>query len=88
MASEVLGRRRKCDHLFGMGSPGVGTRWLAEARHGSAFQHLETTAAVTSVRYQCFFRRSGGSWRDLTCVQRMRVHFCPQQWLLCHMGLY
>jgi len=30
-------RRRKSDHLFGMGNPGAGPRWLAEARHGSAF---------------------------------------------------
>jgi len=27
------GRRRKSDHLFEMGSPGAGPRWLAEARH-------------------------------------------------------
>ena len=25
---------------------------------------------------------------DLTCAQRTRVHFCPQHWLLCHLGLY
>jgi hypothetical protein len=24
----------------------------------------------------------------LTCAQRTRVHFCPQHWLLCHLGLY
>ena len=24
----------------------------------------------------------------LTCAHRMRVHFCPQHWLLCHLGLY
>ena len=23
----------------------------------------------------------------LTCAQRTRVHFCPQHWLLCHLGL-
>ena len=21
----------------------------------------------------------------LTCAHRMRVHFCPQHWLLCHL---
>jgi hypothetical protein len=25
---------------------------------------------------------------SLTCAQRTRVHFCPQHWLLCHLGLY
>jgi len=24
----------------------------------------------------------------LTSAHRMRVHFCPQHWLLCHLGLY
>ena len=24
----------------------------------------------------------------LTRAQRTRVHFCPQHWLLCHLGLY
>jgi hypothetical protein len=24
----------------------------------------------------------------LTRAQRTRVHFCPQNWLLCHLGLY
>jgi len=24
----------------------------------------------------------------LTRAQRKRVHFCPQHWLLCHLGLY
>ena len=24
----------------------------------------------------------------LTCAQRTRVNFCPQHWLLCHLGLY
>ena len=24
----------------------------------------------------------------LTCAQRTRVYFCPQHWLLCHLGLY
>ena len=24
----------------------------------------------------------------LTCAHRMRVHFCPQHWLLCHVVLY
>jgi hypothetical protein len=23
-----------------------------------------------------------------TRAQRARVHFCPQHWLLCHLGLY
>jgi len=23
-----------------------------------------------------------------TCAQRTREHFCPQHWLLCHLGLY
>ena len=24
----------------------------------------------------------------LTCAQRTRARFCPQHWLLCHLGLY
>ena len=24
----------------------------------------------------------------LTRAQRMRLHFCPKHWLLCHLGLY
>jgi len=24
----------------------------------------------------------------LTCAYRMRIHFCPKHWLLCHLGLY
>ena len=24
----------------------------------------------------------------LTCAHRMREQFCPQHWLLCHLGLY
>jgi len=31
-----------------MGNPGAGPRWLAKARHESAFQHLKTAAAATS----------------------------------------
>jgi len=23
----------------------------------------------------------------LTCVYRIRIHFCPQHWLLCHLVL-
>ena len=28
------------------------------------------------------------SFTFLTRAQRTRVHFCPQHWLLCHLGLY
>jgi len=24
----------------------------------------------------------------LTCAQRTRIHFCPQHWLLCYLGVY
>ena len=54
-ASEVLrprGRRRYSDHLFGMGNPGAGPRWLAKARYQSAIQHWNTAAVATSVRHQ------------------------------------
>ena len=57
-ASEVVrprGRRRQSDHLFGMGNPGAGPRWL-EARHESAFRHWKTAAAATSVRHQSHTR--------------------------------
>ena len=147
-ASEVLrarGRRRKSDHLFGMGNPGARPHGLAETRHGSAFRHLETAAAVISVRqksirvtpeekrrylaqraqeteqrralfnaetdaevtevgFQKYFTHSfhfRGGWKYcasctlltnlfaiLTCAQRSRVHFCPQHWPLCHLGVY
>jgi len=56
-ASEVLwprGRRRESDHLFGMGNLGAGPRWLAEARHESAFRHWEFTAAATSVQHKSY----------------------------------
>ena len=42
MTSKVLlprGWRRKSGHLFGMGNPGAGPRWLAESRHESTFRH-------------------------------------------------
>jgi hypothetical protein len=29
-----------------------------------------------------------GSFQILTRAQRTRINFCPQQWLLCHLGLY
>ena len=54
-APEVLqprGRQRKSDHLSGMGDTGAGPRWLAEARHESAFQHWQTTATTALVRHQ------------------------------------
>ena len=38
-------------HLFGMGNPGAGPRWLAKARYESTFQHWKTAAAATSVRH-------------------------------------
>jgi len=49
-------------------NPGAGPRWLAEARHESAFRHWETAAAATSVQHQTpelHQRRSGGSWRGV-----------------------
>jgi len=43
-APEVLrsrGRQRKSDQLFGMGNTSAGPRWLAEARHESAFRPFD-----------------------------------------------
>ena len=34
------------NQLFGMGNTGAGPRWLAEARHESAFRHWQTAATA------------------------------------------
>jgi len=52
MALRSRGRQRKSDHLFGMGNTGARPRWLAEARHESAFRHWQTAATAASVRHQ------------------------------------
>ena len=58
-APEVLrsrGRQRKSDQFFGMGNTGAGPRWLAEARHESAFRHWQTAATAAPVRHQSHAR--------------------------------
>jgi len=130
----------KIDHLFEMGSPRAGPRWLAEARHESALRHWETATAADLFRYQVdtsgdaevfgaqdtaqrralamqkqtqkriesgfkfiswtvstsegvgsiYFQLSLKTYflTILTSAQRTCVHFCPQHWLLFHLGVY
>jgi hypothetical protein len=47
-----------------MGNPGAGPRWLAKARHKSAFPHWKTAAAATSVRHQKN-TKGEASWRGM-----------------------
>ena len=35
----------------------------------------------------CFLPSTHYPLRDVDLRQRMRVHFCPQHWLICHLGL-
>ena len=83
----MTAKRRKSNHHFGMGSPSAGPRWLAEARHESAFQHREIAAAVTSVRHQIYTRGEAkvpgaarpGDYKtacSLQCRNRRRNDLC------------
>ena len=79
-------------------------RRAQETEQRRALFNAETDAETTEVRFQNYFMNSfhfRRGWKYyascplqtilftiLTCAQRTRVHFCPQHWLLCHLGLY
>ena len=79
-------------------------RRAQETEQRRALFNAETDAETTLVRFQNYFMNSfhfRRGWKYyascplhtilftiLTCAQRTRVHFCPQHWLLCHLGLY
>ena len=56
--------------------------------HTSAF-HSRTRpppARLSGASHAPLYLRSSPT--SLTRAQRTRKHFCPQHWLLCHLGLY
>jgi hypothetical protein len=79
-------------------------RRAQETKQRRALFNADTDAETTSVRFQNYFMNNfhfRGGWKYcascplhtilfaiLTCAQRTRVHFCPQHWLQCHLGLY
>jgi len=56
-------------------------------RASPAFEENNNQAAVPKAKKAL----SGTQARvamEVVVMHRMRVHFCPQHWLLCHLGLY
>ena len=68
--------------------------WLEKGKGGHAllclflFPFCELSHALLCW-YSCYillFAHARSAAQILTCAHRMRVHFCPQHWLVCHLA--